>query len=236
MPGKHSRSRRFVLLVLVGIGLGALLFFRWQPLAWAGDTDGEVKSQDEMTEMARKAYAANACWIKWWGHANEMRGLINNLGYITLAEEPPSKASAVAAAPGRVVWYSLSHGGVDGSGKYALWFGLWDGDPLNAEDLPADLHYTLVFANACKSASEGSAFVGAFGADAYVGWRGSFDNWVGVAFAKSFFGALKGRQTVQQAVTAGIDSFEYGGYAYRQVVFNIKILRGANVVVDLSSN
>ena len=41
MQGKRSRSRWFVLLILAGVGLGALLLSRWQPLARAGDTGGD---------------------------------------------------------------------------------------------------------------------------------------------------------------------------------------------------
>jgi hypothetical protein len=48
MSGKRSRSRWFVLLILTGVGLGALLpVFLWQPLARAGDTDKEPLPQEE---------------------------------------------------------------------------------------------------------------------------------------------------------------------------------------------
>jgi len=130
----------------------------------------------------------------------------------------------------------LSDGNVDETGKYCLVFGWWE-DFLYPGDLPADLHYSLVFPNACLSAStKGSAFANAFGADAYVGWTGTVNGWVAVDFAKNFMGALKGRKTVQQAVTTSVNSLEVGSFAYQQVVSNIKILRGANVVVDLSPN
>lgn len=167
-----------------------------------------------------------------------MKGLIDNLGYITLKEEPPTKASAVAAAPRRLVWYSLSDGGEDDDERFVcLCFGWTGNDLLYPEDLPADLHYTLVFANGCKSASgDGLAFANAFGADAYVGWRDQIACGAAVSFANPFVEALKGGQTVGQAVTTTIDSFGVGSWLYRQVVDNIKILRGANVVVDLSSN
>jgi len=184
-----------------------------------------------------KAYAANDWWIVWLGHAADMQGLIDDLGYITLKEEPPLKASSIAAAPGRLVWYSLSDGGVDETGKFVcLCFGWTGNDLLYPANLPADLHYTLVFLNACKSASgDGIAFANKFGTDAYVGWEETIANTVAVNFAKTFMGALKGRKTVQQAVQAGIDSFD--GSPFHQIVAdNIKILRGPNVIVDLSSN
>jgi len=47
MSGKRSRSRWFVLLILTGVGLGALLLFRWQPHAQAGDTDGDPVPNEE---------------------------------------------------------------------------------------------------------------------------------------------------------------------------------------------
>ena len=138
----------------------------------------------------------------------------------------------------RLVWYSLSDGGVDDDEQFVcLCFGWTGNDLLYPGDLPADLHYTLVFANACKSASgDGLAFANAFGADAYVGWRDPIANSVAVSFANYFMEALKGRQTVGQAVTTAINSFSVGSWGYQQVVNNIRILRGANVVVDLSSN
>ena len=183
-----------------------------------------------------KAYAANTWWFSWLGHAAEMKGLIDNLGYTTLEEEPPTKASAIAAAPGRFVWYSLSHGGTDKNDRFVcLCFGRWDNDLLYPKDLPADLHYTLVFLNGCTSASgDGGAFANAFGAEAYVGWLHSIDNPVAKGFAVYFMEALKGHKTVGQAVTAAVNKFPVGSLAYQQVVFSIKILRGANVVVDLS--
>jgi len=49
MSGKRSEGRWFVLLILAGVGLGALLpLFLWQPVARGGDTDGEpeVKVED----------------------------------------------------------------------------------------------------------------------------------------------------------------------------------------------
>ena len=48
MSGKRSRSRWFALLILTGVGLGALLpVFLWQPLARAGDLDEEPLPQEE---------------------------------------------------------------------------------------------------------------------------------------------------------------------------------------------
>jgi len=58
MSGKRSRSRWFVLLILTGVGLGALLLGRWPPAAQAGDTEGEPQTgQEQAGQVDIKAYA-----------------------------------------------------------------------------------------------------------------------------------------------------------------------------------
>jgi hypothetical protein len=189
------------------------------------------------TEGQHAAYSGNDFWINYRGHAADIKGLIDNLGYVTLKEEYPTKDSAVAAAPSREVWYSLSDGGVDAQERFVcLCFGINGGDLLYAADLPGGLAYRLVFLNGCKSATgDGPVFAQKFGTQAYVGWKKEIAQGAAVPFAKAFFAALKGRNTVGQAVTAGINSFSPGSWAYQQVVDNITILKGQNVVVDLSS-
>jgi len=58
MSGKRSEGRWFVLLILAGVGLGALLpLFLWQPHAQAGDTDGEPERGEEQAgQVDIKAY------------------------------------------------------------------------------------------------------------------------------------------------------------------------------------
>ena len=65
MSGKRSRSRWFVLLILTGVGLGALLsLFLWQPLARAGDTGLEPKTRQEPTgSVDLKAYRPNGTFL-----------------------------------------------------------------------------------------------------------------------------------------------------------------------------
>jgi len=55
MSGKRSKGRWFVLLILAGVGLGALLpLFLWQPVARGGDTDGEPEVQvEDISELPR---------------------------------------------------------------------------------------------------------------------------------------------------------------------------------------
>jgi hypothetical protein len=190
------------------------------------------------TEGPHGAYSGNDFWINYRGRAAEIKGLIDNLGYVTLKEEYPTKESAVAAAPGREVWYSLSDGGVDAQERFlCLCFGINGGDLLYAADLPGGLAYRLVFRNGCKSGTgDGPVFAQKFGTQAYVGWKEEIAVGPAVCFAKAFFAALKGRKTVAQAVTAGINSFSPGSWGYLQVYDNFMILRGQSVVVDLSSN
>jgi hypothetical protein len=179
-----------------------------------------------------KAYSGNAWWGSQWGHASEIKALIDDLGYDTLKEEPPTKASAIAAAPPRVVWYSLSDGREESGRFVALCFGYTGWDPLYAADLPGDLHYVLVFANACKSATgDGLAFANKFGAAAYLGWIDTVGNSAAVDFSKKFFANLKGRRTVGQAVNMTIESYQQGSLG-RSEAEKIRVLRGGNVVVE----
>ena len=221
-------------LAAVGLALGVWGLLA-RPSAVADEGGGEPIAGKEVTPLA---YSANDSWFSHGGHAAEMKGRIDNLGYDTLKEEPPSKASAVKAAPSRLVWYSFSDGGVDSNGSFVcLCFGTTGEDLLYPQDLPADLHYTLVFANACKSATgNGYAFSSKFGAQAYVGWKDEISNPVAIAFAKTFAENLKHtnshKRTVQGAVNAAIRSFD--GYARDQIERKICILKGFNVVVDLT--
>ncbi len=65
MSGKRSRSRWFVLLILAGVGLGAVLpVFLWQPVARGGDTGSDPKTgQEPAGSVDLKAYRPDETFL-----------------------------------------------------------------------------------------------------------------------------------------------------------------------------
>ena len=125
------------------------------------------------------------------------------------------------------------------SPEYVKENGLWDGlllggGVLGPSDLPGDLKYTFVFLCACHSASPtGSQMANAFGAKAYVGWKGKMNAAAAVQFSMYLFEELDGRRSVNHAVIKAFEQFTPGSVGWRFVNDNINVVRGGSVVVDL---
>jgi len=105
---------------------------------------------------------------------------------------------------------------------------------LRYGDLPGELKYTLVFLCACGSALPGDErFADAFGAKAYMGWKGVMHAAAAVQFSLYFFEEIDERATVGIAASETLGRFTVGSEAYRWIHDNLNVVRGDNVVVDL---
>lgn len=169
------------------------------------------------------------------GHIDAAETSVKALGYEVLKDQSVTKSDAIAAAPGRSVWYTFSDGGLDVGGHLVAI--IYD-DPVVPGDLPAGLDYTLVFMNGCQTADSGSTvptgFADKFSTDAYLGWDIGIIETTAQTFGEYFLEELNGSKTVSQARTAARDRFILYSVGWNLVNDHLVILRGDSVTVDLS--
>jgi hypothetical protein len=204
--------------------------------------DGTIVASDQIKATVARAFAGQQLsgWIIPSGHIGGVATAIeNSLRYATDSNGDMSKTEAIAAASGRSVWYSLTHGAVDNNGVFKA-LDLDGGVYLFPVDLPADLDYSLVFVNGCCSAQYGSgsnaeAFKAAFNADAYIGWKTSVSGTLAANFALEFFSQLDGTRTINEAINATLATYEPSSSVYSTIANSIRVIGDATLVVDLST-
>jgi hypothetical protein len=192
---------------------------------------------DKIAISVAKAFAGRR--MTGWGDAHVdgiASSIQESLSYETEKTQRVSKADAINSVPARFIWYTFSHGLVDAAGDFKA---VDYGDPFSPSDVPAGGDYLLVFLNGCCSAqisagSNANAFMTAFGADTYIGWKTTIMGGLAAVFAEEFFSQLDGSKTVTQAINATIGTYTPGSYAHTVVVNNIRVIGNGNLVVDLS--
>jgi hypothetical protein len=169
-------------------------------------------------------------------HISGIAATLAELSYETEEDQSVSEASAIAAVPDRLVWYTLSHGLVDSNDVFKA---LDYGDEFFPGDVPTGVDYSLVFLNGCCSAQLGSGsnaepFKDAFSADAYIGWKTTIHGSIAAGFASEFFAHLDGNKTISQAISDALATYTPGGFSHNQIVSSIRVIGDSDLIVDLS--
>jgi hypothetical protein len=169
-------------------------------------------------------------------HIEGIAAALESMSYQTETDQSVSEANAIAAAPDRLVWYTLSHGLVDSNNFFKA---LDYGDEFFPADVPLGVDYRLVFLNGCCSAQLGSGsnaepFKNAFDADVYIGWKNTISSSIAAGFASEFFAHLDGNKTISQAISDALSTYTPGGFSYNEIVSNIRVIGNPDLIVDLS--
>ena len=137
MSGKRSRGRWFVLLILTGVGLGALLLSRWQPLARAGDTGEDPEKCIE-----------EPGWDLYWETYDKPDAPDDNTLIDAHPDEPANGGKRIFpgkityedtyADERRLVFAVIEFTEEPPEGTTKMWFRLWDVDDPSASAGPID--------------------------------------------------------------------------------------------------
>lgn len=153
-------------------------------------------------EIVYDAFSGSAV-LGYFTTGAEIGEKINSLGYHTRISYYLTKIKAIAQAPNKKVWYSLSHG-KDGNLDF---HGIVT--PTDFSNLGLD--YILVYLSACYSYTAKEAWKTVFKADAFVGYQGPADKGLAVGFDKEFFSHLTEHKTVSDAFGAAWQKYRNTG-------------------------